>query len=150
MANTSAIADSFRTEVLNGIHALGASVVRGATTKDALKAALYFATATINAASTVYTVTGEATGTGYTAGGVAVDSSVAPAVTASISYWTPGAALAWTTVTLSAVDTVMLYNSTQGNKMIMAINFGSQTVTAGNFTLNVPTNNQTTGLLRLA
>lgn len=151
MANTQAIANSFKTELLNGHHALGTSVVRGGTGADALKAALYLATATINASTTAYTATGEVSGTNYTAGGEAVTNANAPALDGSTAHWTPSASIQWTNVTLStAFDCVLIYNSTQANKAIAAYTFGSQTVTAGNFTLTMPTNNGTTGLLRLA
>jgi hypothetical protein len=150
MANTQAVANSFKTELLNGIHAFGTTVVRGATTKDTFKAALFLASATINKSTTAYSTTGEATGTNYTAGGVTVTNANAPANASDVSYWTPSASFAWTTVTLStAFDCVLLYNSTQGDKAVAAYTFGSQTVTAGNFTLTMPTNDQTTGLLRL-
>ena len=45
---------------------------------------------------------------------------------------------------------MMLYNSTQSNKSVAVFTFGSQTITAGNFTLTMPTNATTTALLRLA
>jgi hypothetical protein len=45
---------------------------------------------------------------------------------------------------------VLLYNSTQSNKAIAVYTFGSQTITAGTFTLTMPTNDNSTGLLRLA
>lgn len=151
MANTQAVCNSFKTELLNGIHAFGTTVVRGATTKDSFKAALFLASATINKSTTVYSATGEVSGTNYTAGGVAVTNANAPANASDVSYWTPSASFAWTTVTLStAFDCVLLYNSTQGDKAVAAYTFGSQTVTAGNFTLTMPTNDQTTGLLRLS
>ena len=151
MANTQAIASSFKTELLNGIHAFGTTVVRAATTVDSFKAALYLASATVDSTTTAYSATGEVTGTNYTATGVAVTNATAPASTSGTSYWTPSAAFAWTTVTLAtAFDAVLLYNVTQGNKAVAVFTFGSQTVTAGNFTLNMPTNNNTTGLLRLA
>lgn len=151
MANTQAICTSFKVELLNGIHALGTSVVRAGTTADTFKAALYLASATINAATTEYTVTGEVSGTGYTAGGVTVTNATAPASSGTTAFWTPSASFAWTTVTLStAFDCVLVYNSTQANKAVAAYTFGSQTVTAGNFTLTMPTNDATTGLLRLA
>lgn len=150
MANTQAVANSFKTELLNGIHAFGTTVVRGATTKDTFKAALFLASATINKSTTAYSTTGEVTGTNYTAGGVTVTNANAPANASDVSFWTPSASFAWTTVTLStAFDCVLLYNSTQGDKAVAAYTFGSQTVTAGNFTLTMPTNDQTTGLLRL-
>ncbi len=151
MANTQAICTSFKVELLNGIHALGASVVRAGTTADTLKAALYLASATLNASTTAYTSTGEVTGTGYTAGGVTVTNGNTPASSGTTAYWTPSASFSWTGVTLpTAFDAVLIYNSTQSNKAIGVYTFGSQTVTAGNFTLTMPTNDASTGLLRLA
>jgi hypothetical protein len=151
LANTQAICNSFKTELLNGHHAFGTTVTRGATTADSFKAALFLASATINKSTTAYSSTGEVTGTNYTAGGVAVTNANAPTNASDVSYWTPSASFAWTTVTLStAFDCVLLYNSTQSNKSVAAFTFGSQTVTAGNFTLTMPTNDQTTGLLRLS
>jgi hypothetical protein len=145
---------SFKTEILNGIHALGTSVVRGGTTPDSFKAALYLASATINAGATAYTVTGEVSGTGYTAGGVDLTGSpdwITPAASGTTVYTTPTASIVYTTVTLTtAFDCVMIYNSTQGNKAVSVHTFGSQTITAGTFTLTMPTNDSSTGLLRIA
>lgn len=151
MANTQAVATSFKVEVLNGIHALGTSVVRAGTTADTIKAALFLASATIGAATTAYSATGEVSGTNYTAGGVTVTNATAPNSSGTTAFWTPSASLSWTTVTLStAFDCVLFYNSTQSNKAIAAYTFGSQTVTAGNFTLTMPTNDSSNALLRLS
>lgn len=153
MANTQAICNSFRVELLNGIHAMGTTVVRAGTGADTFKAALFLASATIDSTTTTYSTTGEVTGTGYTAGGGSAGTFtwIAPSNTTSTAFTTPSASFAWTTVTLSTpFDCVLLYNSTQGNKAVAAYTFGSQTVTAGNFTITMPTNNSTTGLLRLA
>ena len=144
-----------------GQHQLGTSTItsRGSLTSpttDTVKAALYLASATINASTTAYTVTGEVTGTNYTAGGVTVTNATAPtsansSATAGVGYWTPSAAITYTNVTLStAFDTVLLYNSTQSNKAISVHTFGSQTITAGTFSLTMPSNTTTTALLRLA
>jgi hypothetical protein len=135
---------------LNGFHAFVTTVVRGATTKDTFKAALFFVTATINAATTAYSTTGEATGTGYTAGGVTVTNATAPTSSGTTAFWTPSASFAWTTVTIAAFDAVLVYNSTQADKAVACYTFGSQTVTAGNFTLTMPTNDASNALLRLA
>jgi len=151
MANSQAVCTSFKQEVLCGIHAIGTTVVRAATTKDTLKAALFLASASIGAATTAYSTTGEVSGTNYTAGGVTVTNANEPATSGTTAYWTPSASFSWTTVTLStAFDCCLIYNSTQSNKAIAAYTFGSQTVTAGNFTLTMPTNDSSTGLLRLA
>jgi hypothetical protein len=151
MANTQAIATSFKVELMKGIHALGTTVTRGATTKDTIKAALFLASATVNASTTAYSTSGEVSGTNYSAGGVTVTNGTEPTNTGTTAHWTPSASIVYTTVTLStAFDAVLLYNSTQSDKAIAVYTFGSQTITAGTFTLTMPTNDGTTGLLRLA
>jgi hypothetical protein len=161
MANTQSMCTSFLGELMLAQHQLGASTIvsRGsltAPTTDTLKAALYLASATINAATTAYTATGEVSGTNYTAGGVTVTNATAPtstnaSATAGVGYWTPSASITYTSVTLAtAFDCVLIYNSTQSNKAISAHTFGSQTITAGTFTLTMPTNSTTAALLRLA
>jgi len=151
VSNTQAMATSFKGEILSGIHALGTTVIRAGTGADTLKAALYLASATINAATTAYTVTGEVSGTGYSAGGVTVTNANPPATSGTTGYWTPSASLTYTTVTLTtAFDCVLIYNSTQSNKAISAHTFGSQTVTAGTFTLTMPVSDATNALIRIA
>ena len=152
---------SFMSELMLGQHQLGTSTIvsRGSLTSpttDTLKAALYLVSATKDASTTVYNTTGEVSGTGYTAGGVTVTNATAPtstnsSATAGVAYWTPSASFVYTTVTLStAFDTVLLYNFTQSLKAISVHTFGSQTITAGTFTLTMPSNTTTTALLRLA
>jgi hypothetical protein len=152
---------SFLGELMLGQHQLGASTIVSRTsltapTTDTVKAALYLTSATVNAATTAYSATSEVSGTGYTAGGVTVTNATAPtstnaSSTAGVGYWTPSASITYTTVTLAtAFDCVLLYNSTQSNKAISVHTFGSQTITAGTFTLTMPSNTTTTALLRLA
>lgn len=155
MANTQAIPKTFRLDLLNGLHAFGTSVVRGTTAADSFKAALYLASATINADSTAYTATGEVSGSGYTAGGIAVTNATAPSNaggTGVVAFWTPSASLAFGTVTLStSFDCVMIYNNTASGKNAVSVNtFGATTVTAATFTLTMPTNDLTNGLIRVA
>ena len=147
---------SFLGEVLTATHNFGVAPIRAATTADSFKAALYLASATINANTTAYTATGEVTGTNYVAGGIAVTNGNVPIATnssptAGVGYWTPSASLVYTNVTLStAFDTMLMYNSTQSNKSVAVFTFGSQTITAGNFTLTMPSNTSTTALVRLS
>lgn len=151
MSNTQAMCTSFKGEILSGIHALGTTVTRAGTGADTLKAALYLASASIGAGTTAYSVTGEVSGTGYSAGGVTVTNATAPTTSGTTGYWTPSASLTYTTVTLTtAFDCVLIYNSTQSNKAISAHTFGSQTVTAGTFTLTMPTSDATNALIRIA
>ena len=151
MANAQAMCTSFKTEILNGIHALGTSVVRAGTGADSLKAALYLASASLGAGTTAYSATGEVTGTNYTAGGVAVTNATAPTSSGTTAYWTPRASFTYTTVTLAtSFDCVLVYNSTQSNKAISVHTFGAQTITAGTFSLSMPTNDSTNALIRIA
>ncbi len=153
MANTQATCTSFKVDLYNGIHAFGASVVRGTTAKDAFKMALYESTAVKDATTTVYNTTGEVTsgGSNYTAGGESVTTATAPASSGTTAYFTPSASVVFTNVTLpTAFNCAVLYNDTAVGKNAVAVFvFGAQTVTAGDFTLTMPTNDATTGLLRL-
>ena len=157
MANTQAICTSFKTEVLVGNHQLGSVTLTSRTsltapTTDTIKAALYLATATVNASTTAYSSTNELAATGnYTAGGVTVTNATAPTSSGTTAYWTPSASLSWTNLTSSgAFDAVLFYNSSQSNKAISVHTFSSQSVTAGNFTITMPTNGAGTALINLA
>jgi len=156
MSNTQSMCTSFMGELLTATHNFGTAPTRGTSAADTFKGALYLTTATINAATTAYSATNEVSGTGYTAGGIAVTNATAPSSTnssstAGVAYWTPSANLVYSTVTLStAFDTVLIYNSTQSNKAVSVHTFGSQTITAGTFTLTMPSNTTTTALLRLS
>ena len=156
MANTQSMCTSFLSELMTATHNFGSAPTRGASTADTFKGALYLVSATINASTTAYSATGEVTGTNYTAGGVAITNATAPASTntsstAGVGYWTPSASITYTNVTLStAFDTMLLYNSTQSNKAVSVHTFGSQTITAGNFTLTMPSNTTSAALLRLS
>ena len=153
MANTQAMCTSFKVDLLNAVHAFNATGVPAhtASTADTFKAALYLATATVNASTTAYSSTNEVTGTNYTAGGVTVTFGTAPSSTGTTAFITPSASIAYSNVTLStSFDAVLIYNSTQSNKAVSVHTFTAQTVTAGTFTLTMPTNDATTGLIRLA
>jgi hypothetical protein len=148
-ANTQAVCTSFKVELMLGNHQFGAVTLTSRTsltapTTDTFKAALYFVSATYNAATTAYSTTGEVTntsGTGYTAGGVTVTNATAPTSSGTTAYWTPSANFVWA---------VLIYNSSQSNKAVAVYTFGSQTITAGTLTLTMPTNDSTNGLLRIA
>ncbi len=156
MANTQSMCTTFLSELMTATHNFGTAPIRAASTADTFKAALYLASATINANTANYSPTGEVTGTGYTAGGVTITNATAPSstnssTTAGVGYWTPSASFVYTSVTLStAFDCVLVYNSSQTNKAVSVHTFGSQTISAGTFTLTMPSNTTTTALLRLA
>jgi len=155
MSNTQSMCTSFLSQLMTATHNFGTAPTRGTSAADTFKAALYVTTATVNAATTAYSSTGEVSGTGYTAGGIAVTNATAPSstntsATAGVGYWTPSANLVYSTVTLTtAFDTVLIYNSTQANAAVSVHTFGAQTITAGTFTLTMPSNTTSSALLRL-
>ena len=150
MANTQAMCTSFLGELMTATH----NFTTG--TGNTFKAALYLSSATLNASTTVYSVTGEVTGTGYSAGGITVTNGTSPiatnsSITAGVAYWTSSASLTYTAVTLTtAFNCVLIYNSSSSNKAVSVHTFGDQTITAGTFTLTMPANATSTALLRLA
>lgn len=156
MANTQSMCTSFMGELMTATHNFGTAPTRGTGAADAFKAALFLTSATIDAATTAFSSTNEVSGTNYVSGGVAVTIANPPtatnsSATAGVAFFTPSASFVYTTVTLStAFDTVLMYNSTQGNKAVSVHTFGSQTITAGTFTLTMPANTTTTALLRLS
>ena len=167
MANTQSMVTSFMGKLMTGTHNFGTGVIRAGTGADTFYGALLLASSTFNANSAAYTGTvasvtmsGEVSGTGYTAGGVAITNATPPtatnsSATAGVAYWTPSASITYTTVTLAtAFDAVMIYNFTQGTAgsypAVSIHTFGSQTITAGTFTLTMPSNTTSTALIRLA
>lgn len=156
MANVQAMCTSFKGEILNAVHQFGSPTIVSRTsltspTVDVFKAALYLASGSQGAATTAYSATNEVSGTNYTAGGVTVTNATPPSTSGTGAIWTPSASFVWTTVTLAtAFDCVTVYNSTQGNKAVSVHTFGSQTVTAGTFTLTMPANGTGTALVQIA
>jgi hypothetical protein len=140
VANTQAVSGAMKQAALS-------AVVDGKT----LKAALYLVSATTNGTNSVYTSTGEVSGTNYTAGGVSVTNANTAGLTSATAFWTPSATITYTTVTLStAFDAVMIYSTTDTNRNLGVFTIGSQTVTAGTLTLQMPTNDSTSALIRFA
>jgi hypothetical protein len=156
MPNSQAMCTSFKSELLTATHNFGVAPTRGTSVADTFKAALYLASASLGAGTTIYTTSGEvsSSGTNYPAGGVTISGSPAwsaPTTSGTTAFTTPTASFVYTTVTLTtAFDAVLVYNSTQTNKAVSVHTFGSQTITAGTFTLVMPTNAAGTALLNIA
>lgn len=125
-----------------------AAVVDG----KSMKMALFLASASRGPSDSTYSSTGELANSGnYTTGGASVTNGVSAALDGATAHWTPGATVTWTNLTSSgAFDCAMLYSTTDSNRNLGTYNIGSQNITAGNFSLTMPTNNGTTGLLRIA
>ena len=139
---------SFKVELLNGIHAFGTTVARAGTTADTFKIALYDNNASFTAATTAYTATDEVSGTGYSAGGQAL-TTVAPTSSGTTAFLDFDNET-WTSSTITARG-ALIYNSTQSNKSVAVLDFGSdKTSTAGDFTVVFPTADASNAIIRIA
>lgn len=149
MAITQAMVTSFKVEILNGIHAFGTTVTRGATTPDTFKIALYTSSATLDATTTVYSTTNEvATGGGYTAGGNTL-TTVAPTSSGTTAFLDFNDTT-WSSSTITA-NGALIYNSTQSNKAVAVLAFGSdKSSSGGNFTIQFPVADASNAILRIA
>lgn len=127
MAITTAICNSYKQELLEGVHASG----------DTYKIALFTDSATLDKTTTAYSSTNEVTGTGYDAGGKSLTgfTSGLSTDTAYITFSDPS----WTSSTITARG-CLIYNSSKSNKAVAVFDFGSNVVSvSGTFTIDFPT-----------
>ena len=127
---------SFKAQLYQGIHDL---------TTDVIKIALYTANANLNEDTTVYSSTNEVANTGtYVAGGA----QLTP-ITVSSSEYTAFVGfpnISWTGAITARC--ALIYNSTQGNKSIAVLDFGSDKISTVTFTITMPANTATAALIR--
>ena len=149
MPISQAMATSFKVEILNGIHAFGTTVTRGATTPDTFKIALYTSAATLGASTTAYSTTNEvATGGGYSAGGNTL-TTVAPTSSGTTAFLDFNDTT-WSTSTITA-NGALIYNSTQSNRAVAVLAFGSdKSSSGGNFTIQFPVADASNAIIRIA
>ena len=144
MAITSAVCNSFKVEVLQGIHNFTAS------SGDTFNLALYTSSATLNKSTTAYTTSNEVASTGgYTAKGKAL-TSVTPALstdTACCDF----ADVSWTSASFTANGCLIFNDSHSSDAAVCAIAFGGdKTVSSGTFTIQFPTADASNAILRIA
>jgi len=146
MAITSAICNSFKTEILTAVHNFTA------TTGDTFNLALYTSSATLNKTTTAYSATNEITndaGSAYTAKGEAL-TSVTPALsgdTACCDF----ADVSWTSASFTANGCLIFNDSAAGDPSVCAIAFGGdKTATNGTFTIQFPTADASDAIIRIA
>jgi hypothetical protein len=147
MAITTAMCNSFKSELLQGLHDF---------TSDVIKIALIKASpsGTYGAATTNYSdVTGnsdEASGTGYTPDAETLTTVSVTLDASGTAYVDFGDDAEWTSATISA-DGCLIYNETASDKAIAVIDFGgTKTSTNGTFTVQFPTPGPTTAIIRIA
>jgi hypothetical protein len=150
MAISQAMCTSFKVQILNGIHAFGTTVTRAGTGADTFRIALYTSSATLDASTTAYSSTNEVpNGSGYTTGGQTLTVSQVPTST-STTAWLSFSDVTWTTATITA-NGALIYNSTQNDKAVAVLAFGGdKSSTSGNFTIQFPTANSTSAIIRIA
>jgi hypothetical protein len=114
---------------------------------DVLKMALYTSAASLGADTTVYTLTGETSGTGYTAGGEILTNVqvLLSGTTAYVTFDNP----AWPGSSFVARG-ALIYNSTKADRAIAVLDFGSDKTAGPNFTVQLPAASATTALIRFA
>ena len=143
MAITQAVCNSFKAELLGGVHDFDSG------NAQVFKLALYTSAANLSAATTAYTATGEIANTGqYTATGAALQSKQVSldTATAIVTF----ADLSFTGVTLTARGAV-IYNSSASNAAVCVLDFGAdKTATSGTFTIQFPAFTAAAAILRIA
>jgi hypothetical protein len=122
----SGIYDVFKVDLMDGS-------VNVASGGDALYCALYDNSHSFTAGDTIYTVTNEISGTGYTAGGELMTSQTVTLASNTATF--DAADTQWTSATFTCYHAV-IYDSTNTNSLIANIDFGgAQSVTSGTFTI---------------
>jgi len=146
---TNAMCTSFKVELMTATHNFTAS------TGNAFKIALIKASPTgdYGAATTNYSnLTGasdETSGTGYTAGGVAL-TNVTPTSSSTTAFTDFSNDPTWTSASFSA-DGALVYNTSSSNRSVCVLTFGgTKTVTSGSFVIQFPAANSTDALIRIA
>jgi len=147
MAIVQAVCDSFKKELLEGEHDFRSSG------GDQFKLALYGASASLSNTTTAYLTSNEVGASGtYAAGGGNLTSTGAGKTnnTSFIDF----SDISFTSATISA-QAAVIYNAntsatTVDNAAVMVLDFGAvKTSTSGTFTVQFPTNNASSAILRI-
>ena len=138
MAFDQTLTTSFKQDILLGVHDLDT---------DTIKMALFLATANLGADTTVYTTTGETSGTGYTAGGNVLTgvTVLTSGTTAYVDFADPS----WDPAAFTARG-ALIYNASKSNKAIAVLDFGSDKTATTTFTVQMPANTATSALIRIS
>jgi len=148
MAIAQTATTSFKVELLQAVHNFGP------TSPNTFKVALYTAAANLGTSTTIYSTTNEVVGTGYTAGGNTLTISVSP-TSGNNSLAVPTAFVSfvnssWANATFTA-RAALIYNSTQGNKAVAVLDFGSdKTVNNDTFQIIFPTPDANSAIVRIS
>jgi hypothetical protein len=146
MAITSAVCNSFKTEILTAVHNFTAS------TGNTFNLALYTSSATINKSTTAYSATNEisnTSGSAYSAKGNAL-TSVTPVLDSDTAVCDFSNS-SWTSASFTANGCLIFNDSASGDPAVCAIAFGGdKTVTSGTFTIEFPAAAASTAIIQIA
>jgi hypothetical protein len=145
MAITQALPNSFKKQLLDGDQDFSTAGGGG----DKFKLALYVSTATLGAATTSFTTSGQVANSGtYTSGGKALVNS-GTSVVSTVAF-TDFADLSFTGVTITARG-ALIYNTSFSNSAVAVLNFGSdKTATDGTFTIQFPAFTSSAAIIRIS
>jgi hypothetical protein len=144
MAITQAVANSFKGQLLQGIHNFTA------TTGNVFKLALYTSAATLDSSTTIYTSTNEVVNTGQYVTGGGVLTNISPVVSSGVAFIDFND-ISFTGVTLTAAG-CLIYNTsaTVTNAAVAVLSFGGdKTATNGTFTVQFPADTTSAAILRI-
>ena len=143
MAISQAMCTSFKQALLDG------EMDFSSDTSQVFKIALFTSSATLGAATTVYAVTNEVSGTGYTAGGNTL-TVVAPTTSGTTAYLDFNDTT-WSSATITARGALIYLADGATNPAVAVLDFGAdKTSTAGDFTIQFPTADASNAIIRIA
>ena len=140
MAITQAVCNSFKQELLQGLHELDGHT---------LKLALYTSSATLGPTTTAFSTTNESSGTNYTSGGATI-SNVAVSLSGTVAF-VDFDDVTFSSATIADAAGALIYNSSASNRAIAVLDFGStKSVSGGTLTVSLPSASATTALIRIS
>tara|TARA_B110000908_G_C10168648_1_gene409698 strand:+ start:95 stop:532 length:438 start_codon:yes stop_codon:yes gene_type:complete len=145
MAITTAMCNSFKQELLGGVHDMDTDTLKVALIKASPSGT--YGVGTVNY-SDVTGNTDEAVGTNYTASGQELDS--ATITLSGNTVFVDFADEVFTNLTLAA-DGAIIYNTSKANKAVAVFDFGGTvTSTSGDFTIVFPTADASNAVIRIS
>ena len=134
---------SFKKELMEAKHNF---LLSGGNT---FKLAMYDNNASFTAATTAYTATNEVSGTGYSAGGGTL-TRIDPSSSGTTAF-TSFSDLTFSTATVTARGALIYNDTASGDPTVIVLDFGAdKTSTAGDFTIQFPTADSSTAIIRIA
>jgi len=146
MAISSAICNTFKTEILTAVHNFTAS------TGNTFNLALYTSSASLGAGTTAYASTNEITntaGSSYSAKGKAL-TSVTPVLDSSTAVC-DFSDISWTSASFTANGCLIFNDDAAGDPAVCVVAFGGdKTVSSGTFTIQFPAADASNAIVRIA